>query len=106
MTRWKVFVVLVSVFAGVHTVLWLLLLWAHTTGGLSDQSPVFLLVVIANLLDSPARWVLGAMGVNGNMVALFLAGTLQWVIIAGGLTQVIGIFVKHAHCTATTPTSP
>lgn len=101
----KTFVILFSVFVGAHTALWLVVYLVYASVGLSDQSPVFLLVVMLHILDSPARWVLTATSGAGNEFLLFLVGTIQWATVAGGVTPVFRIFARNVDST-TSPTIP
>ena len=47
--------------------------------GVSDEDPTFLLGLLISFLDRPALWVLGP---SPDPVGIFLAGTVQWLLIA------------------------
>ncbi len=82
---WKFIGISSLVFVGIHAVLWWGLGAVDSTVGLSDQSPVYILVVIVHVLDSPTRWLLSATDLASNQGIFFVFASLQWAVIGGGL---------------------
>ncbi len=68
-----------AIMVGIHAVLILLLALVHYTRGVSDEDATFLLALLIWFLDRPAIWVLGP---SPEPVGIFLAGTVQWLLIA------------------------
>ncbi len=65
--------------AGIHSVLLFLLALVHYTRGVSDEDATFLLALLVWFIDRPAIWTLGP---SPEPVGIFLAGTVQWLLIA------------------------
>jgi hypothetical protein len=68
-----------AILFGVHSVLILALAVVHYTRGVSDEDATFLLALLIWFLYRPAIWVLGP---SPDPVGIFLAGTVQWLLIA------------------------
>lgn len=68
-----------AILFGVHTVLIVALAVIHYTRGVSDEDATFLLALLIWFLDRPAIWILGS---SPEPVGIFLAGTVQWLLIA------------------------
>lgn len=64
---------------GIHAVLLLALTLIHYTRGISDEDATFLLALLVWFIDRPALWVLGP---APEPISIFLAGTVQWLLIA------------------------
>lgn len=64
---------------GIHAVLLFLLALVHYTRGVSDEDATFLLALLVWFIDQPAIWVLGS---SPEPISIFLAGTVQWLLIA------------------------
>lgn len=76
------------IFIGVHTTLWLLVFVLKPAEGGIDQSPAFLFLMIAYWFDTPARWLLLLVGMKVQMIPLFIAGTVQWLLVAWGMAWI------------------
>lgn len=92
---WKFIEISSLVFVGIHAVLWCGLVALDSAIGLSDQSPVYILVVIVHVLDSPTRWLLSGTGLASNQGILFSLASFQWAVIGAGLGAMVIAFYRR-----------
>jgi hypothetical protein len=80
-----------AIMVGIHAVLILLLALVHYTRGVSDEDATFLLALLVWFMDRPAIWVLGS---SPEPVSIFLAGTVQWLLIATPVAALLHGFAQ------------
>lgn len=92
---WKSIGISALLVVSLHALLWWGLVAAESTIGLSDQSPVFVLVVLLQGLDSPVRWLFSGSGLASNQGLFFVLASMQWAVIGGGLGAMAFAFSRR-----------
>ena len=77
---------------GGHLLLGLALIVTEATHGINDQDPSFALALLVHYMNLPSVWLLNWLGVPNRVIAIVLAGVLQWAIIAFAMAAAFHYF--------------